>query len=640
MSVLRTPGAGGRSEQGRLAGSAPVYDVVIERDVGVRMRDGIQLVADVYLPALDGRAVDGRFPTVIERTPYDRGRLDLELTARYFAARGYVVVLQDSRGRFDSDGRFHFFFSEHHEGLDGNDTLAWIAGQPWSDGKVGTTGLSLTGANQQALAITHPENLTTQVILDCGYNYWRRPLRVNGAFNEGITLPYVFWMAMGSPEAAADPSIRQALRGGLADIEQWTRRLPLKRGASPLALVPDYEDWYLEMATTGDYVGLWTNPTATLEDHIDEYPDIPVCFVTSWYGHHAWANFVKLTELRRRNQSPVKLVSGIWLHAFDYMQQSHIGDVEFGNAAAVALDDFRLRWFDQFLKGLDTGVLDTPTARVFHMGGGSGARNLAGRMVHGGRWLSFDEWPPPEADTRTYHLTDDGQLAAESPEDSEPTTYVYDPAHPVPTIGGAFQTPLGGSVTGLLYGGAFDQRGTRSLMTCTDELPLSARPDVLVFRTPVLEHAVDVVGDVEVRLWVSSSAPDTDFTVKLVDEHPPTADYPEGYAMNIVDSIVRMRYRNGRTTAELIEPGRLYEITIAAMPTANRFAAGHRIRLDISSSSFPQFDVNPNTGGPLGQSRGHVVAHNSVYHDRERPSRIVLPVLPEVSVAHESGVIR
>lgn len=620
-------------------GSAQSYDVVVEEDVVVRMRDGARLAADVYRPATGRGPAAGRFPTVIERTPYDRRRLDLELSARYFAQRGYVVVLQDTRGRYGSEGRFHFFFSEHDEGLDGFDTLTWIAAQPWSDGKVGTTGLSLTGANQQALAIMRPESLTTQVILDCGYNYWRRPLRVNGAFNEGITLPYVFWMALGSREAAADRSIRQALRGALADIQQWTRRLPLARGASPLALVPDYEDWYLDMATTGDYVGLWRNPTASLEDHIDEYPDIPVCFVTSWYGHHAWANFAKLTELRRRIQSPVKLVSGIWLHAFDYMQQSYIGDVEFGNAAAVALDDFRLRWFDQFLKGLDTGVLNSPTARVFHMGGGSGASNIAGRIVHGGQWLDFDEWPSHDTRARTYYLTGEGELAAASPEHDEPTTYVHDPADPVPTIGGAFQTPLGGSVTGLLYGGAFDQRGTRSLMTCRDELPLAARADVMVFRTPVLKHGIDVVGEVAVRLWVSSTAPDTDFTVKLVDEYPPSPDYPQGYAMNIVDSIVRMRYRNGRTTAELIEPGIVYEITIAAMPTANHFAAGHRIRLDISSSSFPQFDVNPNTGGPLGLSRGHVKARNSVYHDRDRPSQLVLPVLPDVSSRRHAGAV-
>ncbi|HEX7124865.1 MAG TPA: CocE/NonD family hydrolase, partial [Thermodesulfobacteriota bacterium] len=207
----------------------------------------------------------------------------------------------------------------------------------------------------------------------------------------------------------------------------------------------------------------------------------------------------------------------------------------------------------------------------------------------------------------------------------EPSRYTFNPADPVPTIGGNFQN-LG--VPGLLEGGGFDQRGRADLSLCTDTLPLAQRRDVLVFRTPPLAEAVEVTGPLTVTLWISSSAVDTDFTAKLVDEYPANEDYPTGYALNIADSILRVRYRNGFERAEPMEPGEVYRITIEPQPTSNRFERGHRIRLDISSSNFPHFDVNPNTGEPPGRERRVVVAHQAVYHDAARPSHILLPIVP------------
>jgi hypothetical protein len=226
------------------------------------------------------------------------------------------------------------------------------------------------------------------------------------------------------------------------------------------------------------------------------------------------------------------------------------------------------------------------------------------------------------------HLHADGTLREEIPDlDESSTTYTFDPNDPVPTIGGHCMDPLGGE-KGIIYGGGFDQRGRTSLIMCRDTLPIANRPDVLVFRTKPLEDDLEITGPISVRLWVSSTGLDTDFTARLIDEYPPNEDYPEGFALNICDSITRMRYRGERTMAELIEPGQVYEITVDPLPTSNLFARGHRLRVDISSSSSPQFDVNPNTGGPLAEGRGGIRVRNTVFHDRSRPSHIRLPVIP------------
>lgn len=261
--------------------------------------------------------------------------------------------------------------------------------------------------------------------------------------------------------------------------------------------------------------------------------------------------------------------------------------------------------------------------RIFVMGGGDGRKTRDGRMHQGGRWRDETSWPVAGTRLVPYYLHAGGTLTPDRPPASRPTAYTFDPRRPVPTIGGNIS-----SAGVLMEPGGYDQRcDPRRFFGCEDNLPLAARNDVLVFETAPLGADTEVTGPLEVKLWVSSTAVDTDFTAKLIDVHPPNPDYPHGFALNLADSIVRMRYRHGLGRAVLLKPAEVVPATIVLYPTSNLFKAGHRIRLDLSSSNFPRFDVNPNTGEPLGRHRRWAVAENTVYHDPERPSHIVLPIV-------------
>jgi putative CocE/NonD family hydrolase len=605
-------------------GSIVAYDYALERDVPMQTRDGVTLYADVYRPALNGKSVNGRWPVVIERTPYDKSRISHSVTGRHFARRGYVAIMQDVRGRWRSEGDFYFL---RNEADDGYDALKWISAQPWCDGRIGTLGLSYTTALQQALAIRHPPGLATQLLFDGGYNYHSQTMRHAGACEYGIFLQYALWMARLSKEAAADRQIKQALDGMWSDLNKWVRRLPLRRGESPLKLIPKYEGWFFDMLTHADYDEYWKNPGYNLEDDVHLYPDIPVFLETSWYGHHITATLTKYAELSSRHKSLKKLLIGTWIHGPENFGQTFAGDVDFGAEAALeSFNDLRSRWTDRYLKGLKSGVDDEAPVRIFVMGGGDGRKNIQGRLNHGGVWRDEQEWPLARMKPTPYYFGADGTLSTTAPRaDIRPSQYTFNPNDPVPTIGGNF---LNIGTVGFLEGGGYDQRGRRELAMCNDTLPLSSRRDVLVFRTKPLASGVELTGPIVVKLWISSSAVDTDFTAKLIDEYPPSEDYPEGYALNIADSIARMRYRNSREKAESMEPGAVYEIAIEPQATSNLFAAGHCIRVDISSSNFPHYDVNPNTGEPLGLDRRFTVAHQTVFHDALRPSHIVLPVVP------------
>jgi putative CocE/NonD family hydrolase len=258
------------------------------------------------------------------------------------------------------------------------------------------------------------------------------------------------------------------------------------------------------------------------------------------------------------------------------------------------------------------------------MGGGSGRRTPEGRLDHGGRWRRATDWPPPEMQPTAFYLHGSGLLSRRMPAAAAPLAYDFDPDNPVPTIGGAIA-----SGAPIMHAGAFDQRETSSIFGARHPgRALAERPDVLVFETQPLAQDIELTGPVLARLWVSSSAPDTDFTIKLVDVHPPSADYPSGYAMNLTHGIIRMRFRNGFERAELMEPGRIYEVEIEAFPTANLFKAGHRIRVDIASSNFPHFDINPNTGMPAGADSPPLVARNRIHVGDAHPSHILLPYIP------------
>ena len=604
------------------------YGVATDRGVVIPARDGTPLATTIYRPALDDQPAPGRFPAILERTPYDRNHVLLHRSGLFFARHGYVVAFQDLRGRGDSSGEYHYLYNpKNTEADDGYDTVEWLAAQDWSDGQVGTIGVSHTGATQQALAVARPPHLVTQILGDTSWNYFLKgTTRNGGALQAQLAVPYPLRMGLTSPEARRDPVLRRLLEEAHANTVELLRHMPLRRGTTALRFLPSYESWSINASTLGVYDTYWKNPGGALSEYIDQYPDIPVMLFTSWYGHHPWSNFIKYNELRKRLTSPIKLICGVWTHGWGMVANSHSGEVEFGPDASLGDEDsLRLQWFDRFLKGYRTELVEGPPIALFVMGGGSGLRNADDRMLHGGAWRGVDRWPVPDTNFTNYYLHADGSLGPDPPGPHDlPTSYTYDPRDPVPTIGGNFQDPWPGA-QGLSKGGAFNQRGRAELAFCKDTLPLSMRSDVLVFQTPPLEDEVEVTGPITAKLWVASSAVDTDFTAKLLDVCPANQDYPEGFHLNLCEAILRMRFRNGFEREELMDPGQTYAIEIELQPTSNRFMPGHRIRLDISSSNFPLWDANRNTGEPLGRERGTLVAHQTVFHDRDRPSHVVLP---------------
>ena len=314
---------------------------------------------------------------------------------------------------------------------------------------------------------------------------------------------------------------------------------------------------------------------------------------------------------------------GPWVHGGQ--NDNKAGEVEFTREAGIDLRAFHIRWYDRWLKGQIEGVDEDPAVLLYIMGSGDDRRSPSGRLRHGGFWRTKRDWPIARAQTTTYYLRTEGALAPKPPEtQSSSTTYTFDPRHPVPTLGGNIS-----SNQGLMTNGGFDQRGRTDTHAASNTLPLSERRDVLVFRTEPLEADLEVTGTTQVKLWISSTAPDTDFTAKLIDEIPPNPDYPLGFDLNLGDSIIRTRYREGLGhQAAPLAPGEIAEITISLYPNANVFKKGHRIRVDVSSSNYPRFDLNPNTGEPLGDYRRMVPADNTIHHDAGHPSQVILPVIP------------
>lgn len=602
------------------------YEVVVELGVAMTAGDGTRLVMDIHRPAAGGQPLPGRFPVLMERTPYGRASPRVAGLARPAAERGYVFVAQDVRGRGDSGGHFHMLTNQPDEGSDGAETMEWLHRQPWCDGRIGTVGGSFSAANQQALALRRPRGLRAQVLRDAGTNYYRRMLRTHGAFNVGMVLPWVLNQAIDSPEVAGNPTAAAVLAQMRANLGDWVARLPLRRGETPLALAPRYEDIYFTMLETSDDVPYWHNPTARLEGRWDEYPtDVAVLLISGWFAHHAAANVDKLREFERRLSRPVRLVIGPWIHGPDMVEATAAGEADFGPAAAEQgpLHDIRLDWFDRHLRDLPGP--DLPKVSYFLMGTGDGHRTLEGRLFHGGKWRHAESWPPPGIAAVPFYLGAAGDLSPDAPvSDGDADRYAFDPADPCPGIGAtnlqATEFPA------FVLPGPRDQRCRPGFAACRgSDRPLAERPDVLVYQTPPLAEDTEVTGDPEARLWVSSDAPDTDFMVRLIDVYP-DEDGREGCALLIAAGVVRMRYRGDRPVGEPIVPGETYAVTIELGPTSNLFKRGHRVRLDITSSSVPEYDVNPNTGEPLGRHTHVRVANQTVWRDPARPSHLMLPM--------------
>ena len=599
-------------------GSHQQYDVVCEANTMVPTRDGLGLATDIYFPAASGRRAEGVFPVVLERTPYDKASPRNVTKGKYFARRGYVCALQDVRGRFKSDGEWYAFAKE---APDGYDTVEWLGTQSWSNGKVGTMGDSYAGSDQCALATLDPPHLSTMIVGVGASSYYHSSMRQNGTLEQRFQI-YAFRMAVTSKEAEADPSLKAALTSVFpSQMPQIVSKLPLKEGATVLRLLPSYERWAIDILTHGDYSDYWKQRGYAIFEYYEEHADVPTLYLGGWYDSYARNTCESFVALSKMKKSPQRLLMGPWTHAA--YEFTFAGDIDFGTEAHIDYNDFKLAWFDRYLKDMHTEVADWSPVRIFTMGTGAARKNYEGRLEHGGYWRDEADWPLPGTQLTPYYLAGDGFLSTEMPQNGlYPTSgFTFDPGNPVPTIGGGIS-----AANPIMEPGAYDQRGRSDFFGCNDTLPLNARPDVLTFQTPPLEVDVEVTGPIEMHLWASSSALDTDFTAKLIDVHPPSGDYTDGLAINITDSIIRARYRNGWEKPELLTPGEPYEFVFQLYPTSNVFKRGHRIRLDISSSNWPRFDVNPNTGGPLGLERTFQLAHQTVYHDADCPSHVVLPL--------------
>jgi uncharacterized protein len=585
-------------------------DAILARDVMVAMRDGVRLATDVYLPARGGMVLPGRFPTLLARTPY--GRDEMASSGWFFAQHGYAVVIQDVRGRYGSEGEFYIYVNE---GRDGYDALEWAARQPWSDGQVGTFGPSYRAGTQNALAVERPTHLRAMCVVVGTSNYHEDGAARGGAAYLLHNVAYAFGLAATSKEAREDSAREAALRQASGELGAWLKAYPFAANASPLSLVPAYQRWFQDFVDHADYDDYWKQNGFTFEQSYDRYPDVPMYFISGWYDIFLRGTLQNFVGLARRQQAPKKLLVGPWVHG---VGSQSVGDVDFGHAAAMDVQMEQLRWFDQVLKGRDTGILGDPSVRFFVMGGGSGGRTPSGHLDAGGAWRTASAWPPPGTATRVWYFHRDGVLDEKAPEAEPPTIYTFDPTRPVPTIGGQID-----SGKEIVPAGPFDQRCLPQIFGCEDTLPLAARRDVRVYQTAPLEADVVLAGPITLELWISSSAPDTDFTAKVIDVAPPNPDYPSGYAMNVTDRIVRVRYCKSPEHEELLRTGEVRQCSIDLLGTANRFVKGHRIRVDLSSSNFPFFDVNPNTGERVGQHTRMVEALNTVYHDRDHPTRLI-----------------
>ncbi len=559
------------------------YEVIVERNVPAKMRDGVILRADIYRPK-----AEGKFPVLLVRTPYDKtGESNFGMKG---AARGYVVVEQDVRGRFTSDGEWYVF---KNESQDGYDTVEWAAALPYSNGKVGMFGGSYVGATQYLAVIAKPPHLAGICPTVTASNYHDGWTYQGGAFEQ--------WFNESWSTGLAENTMRRRLEEN-ADAIGGTKTLPLTDYAvleapSATGIAPYFTDW-LAHPNFDAYWKQWS-----IEDHYANI-QVPVLSFGAWYDIFLGGtlrNYMRLkteagTEAARRGQRLVVYVGG---HAGGSSNRK-VGAVDFGEKLPIDEDDMTLRWYDWLLKGEANGMESEKPVRIFVMG-----KN---------EWRDEDDWPLARAKSTRYFLhssgsanslSGNGTLSTVAPGEEKADQYGYDPADPTPTIGG----PLccGALPTGI---GPEDQR------------PAEARSDVLVFTTPAFAKDFEVTGPVTLDLFVSSSAVDTDFTGMLVDV------WPNGFAQNLTSGILRMRYRNSQEKPELENPGEMYHVTVDLWATSNVFLPGHKLRLEVSSSNFPRFDRNMNTGELQSRATRMIKATNVIYHDKAHPSALILPVVP------------
>lgn len=606
-----------------------IDDVIVLRDVMVPMRDGVRLATDITLPATGG-AQTGPFPTLLHRTPYDKSgarpseisvadpvpKTNLEVAAN-LARAGYAVMTQDCRGRYASEGVFQKYMGE---GEDGFDTLAWARKQDWCRGDFGTYGLSYSAHVQTALAVLEPPGLRT-LFLDSGgfWNAYQGGVRRGGAFE----MKQVTWAYKHArlSDAAKDPAIAKAL--AQEDIAEWILSKSWHRGKSPMRHVPEYEEYLFDQWEHGAFDAYWQAPEIFGAAHYAVLSQYPTFLISGWYDPYSETMF-KHYEGITGHGGHAELVMGPWLHG--RRSQSFAGDADFGPASrldgAIApdYDTLRRAWFDHWLMP-EVPHPAPSTVQWFAMGGGSGTRTSEGRFDHGGTWRKDTVWPPRDTTQVPYYLLAEGGLAPASGPMGK-AAFVTDPQSPVPTVGGAIT-----SGEPVMEGGVFDQVTTPETFAALPPFgPVAARADVLSFATEPLAQGIEIAGTPTLILELSTDVPDMDIAFKLIDVAPPSTDYPAGFAANLTDGILRLRYRDSWETPALLTPGDRVRISIEAPPIANIFAVGHSIRVDISGANFPKFDINPQTGEDAPNASGTRISTTSVHLGEGAGSRLILPL--------------
>jgi hypothetical protein len=559
-----------RAQQTPPAAQAAQAPVKIEFDRRVRMRDGVELSADIYRPE-----AKGRYPVLLLRTPYTKTSASTLNTAKYFASNGYVFIAMDVRGRGDSDGKFKPYFNDAR---DGYDAVEWAAAQEWSTGKVGTLGGSYNGVIQWLTAVEQPPHLVAMIPLVSPSD------------------PFVEW-----PTGLPLPALISWFHITAGKVSQNMAAVDWKKLY-----------WHLPMNTMDDEMGrpnpLWKEQIE--HSKLDAYWEplryqnkfdrirVPVLGVSGWYDDEQIGtplNFAGMTtkghESVRRSQ---KLVMGPWPHAIN--SGTKLGAVEFGPTAVIDLTGLWLRWFDYWLKGIDNGIMKEPPVRIFIMG-----ENV---------WRDESEWPLARTRWTKYFLhsggrantlSGNGTLSTTEPAEEPSDSYSYDPAKPVPYVTDASFAQIGGP---------------------DDYREVEQREDVLVYTSDELTEDTEVCGPIRVKLFASSSARDTDFMAKLIDV------WPNGFAQRLTDGMVRARFRQGLDKPSLIEPDRVYDYDLDLWNTCQTYKKGHRIRLEVASSAFPKYDRNLNTGDPLGKTSAMKVANQKIFHSKQYPSHVVLPIVP------------
>src|SRR3954471_6924496 len=580
-----------------LAHAADQYAVTYERNATVTMRDGVKLKADIYRPI-----ADGKFPVLLQRTPYNKdNEVDFGLKA---AQRGFVVIVEDVRGRYASEGEWYTFKNEPN---DGYDSVEWAAALPYSDGRVGMFGGSYVGATQMLAAIAHPPHLAGICPIVTASNYHSNWVYQGGAFEQWFDQNWTSGLAQNTfdREVANNTNALQGI--SIFPLASYPLFNLDKNSdpASSVALAPYYLDW-LAHPNYDDY---WK--AVSIEDHFGDI-NVPALHVAAWYDLFlggSLRNYEGLkahaaTEQARRGQRLMVIVGG---HAGNGPK---IGDVDFGAASKIDEDEITLHWYEYLFKDAPNEFASDKRAKIFVMGAN--------------QWRDEDDWPLTKARNTKYFLHSagkanslggNGALSTTAPGNKEPSDqYVYDPANPAPTVGGPLCCD-----SKHLAPGPYDQRW------------VEARNDVLIYSTPPMSQDTEVTGPVTLELYAKSSAVDTDFTAKLIDVSP------DGFAQNLTEGILRTRYRDSQETPSPITPGQIYKLNIDLWATSNVFKKGHVLRLEISSSNFPRFDRNLNTGrvrylntsDEVNSEQPFKSATNVVYHDAEHPSALILPIVSD-----------